>query len=1037
MDRNCTNVERGGLLAGLEQASDSIVITGADGIIQYVNPAFTAMTGYASEEALGQNPRMLKSGRHQAAFYEDIWNTIRSGQVWHGELTNRRKDGSQYEEEMQITSVRGSDGEIVNYIAIKRDVTKRREAEEAQRFLSAIVDSSSDAIVAYSPAGTILTWNRGAEAIFGYSSSDVVGKHVPMLMAPGRQVVLEQLTEYVLPGNSASEIESLCLNKHGEKIHVSVSASPITDSTGKVSAVCFTLRDISESKRAEDAVRFNEARFRGVTDSAQDAILIMDPRGAISYWNPAAETILGYSNEEAIGQNLHSLLVPERYLAAHHATFPEFLRTGRGGAIGSTVELSARRKDGREITVELSLSALCLEKEWHAIGIIRDVSSRKRAEQALQDSEEKFRQLAENIDQVFWMMSPPCDEILYVSPAYERVWGRTCESARQNPMSWLEAVHSDDRERARLLFEAQVKGEPVEAEFRIRTPEGQEKWIRDRAFPVFDESGHVIRIVGIAEDITERKRNEAALIHSQEAANAANEAKSRFLANMSHEIRTPMNGVLGMLQLLLETDLLPEQRRYVDVAQSSGRVLLTLIDQILDLSKIEAHKVVLENLTFDVRDAMRDVVQSMQVHASAKGLALDWRVSPEIPQSLEGDAHRLRQVLTNLVANAIKFTGRGQVALSAALEAQTENRTGRTATLRFDVADTGIGIHPDHIASLFSPFAQADSSTTRKYGGTGLGLSIGRQLVEMMGGRIGVASQEGVGSTFWFTVVCEVAVASRRQPSSGQPAAGSNPPPGADVPPAPRILVVEDNATNREVLLAQLRKMGCAASAVLNGREAVEAVELGAFDLVLMDCQMPVMDGFEATRRIRSSAHAGIPIVAVTAGAMSDDRNRCLDAGMNDYLTKPLDMLRLRNALTRWLSESGISFPGTPHGTPHEPAADSRSRATFNADGLLRRVMGDRQLAGTVIKGFVQDVPQQLDNLRARLEATDAPGTRLQAHTLKGAAATVGAESLQALARAIERAGTAGQLAQCRELLPRLVAEFEQFKSALARAGWA
>jgi two-component system sensor histidine kinase/response regulator len=1033
VNRKCANVERAGLLAGLEQAADSIVITGTDGIIQYVNPAFTAMTGYPSEEAVGQNPRVLKSGRHQAAFYEDLWNTIRSGGVWHGEVTNRRKDGSLYEEEMQITPVRGSDGEIVNYIAIKRDVTKRRAAEAAQRFLAAIVDCSNDAIISSTPAGLVLTWNRGAELLFGYTAEDAIGKPVSMLMVPDRLPGLANFTERLLRGDTVPPFESLCLRKDGQKVDVSVTGAPLTNSAGGVVALSAILRDISESKRAEAAVRFNEARFRGLTDSAQDAILIMDPRGAISYWNPAAETILGYSNEEAIGQEFHNLLVPERYLAGFHAALPEFLRSGRGGAVGSTVELSAHRKDGREITVELSLSALCLEKEWHAIGIIRDIGNRKRAEQDLQNSEEKFRQLAESIDQVFWTMSPTSHEILYVSPAYEKIWGRTCESAYRDPVSWMGTIHPDDQERLRQIFEAQARGVSVEAEFRIRTPEGQEKWIRNRAFPVLDESGQVLRIVGIAEDTTERKRYEAALIHSQEAADAANESKSRFLANMSHEIRTPMNGVLGMLQLLVETDLLPEQRRYVDVAQNSGRALLTLIDQILDLSKIEAHKVVLENLTFDVRDTMRDVVQSMQVHASAKGLALDWRVSPEIPQSLRGDAHRLRQVLTNLVANAIKFTGRGQVALDATLESQTENRTGRTATLRFDIADTGIGIHPDQIAALFSPFAQADSSTTRKYGGTGLGLTIGRQLVEMMGGRIGVASQEGVGSTFWFTVVCEVAVPSRPQASGVQPAAVSNPPAGADVPRAPRILVAEDNATNREVLLAQLHKMGCAASAVVDGREAVEAVQLGAFDLVLMDCQMPVMDGFEATRRIRSSAHAGIPIVAVTAGAMSDDRNRCLDAGMSDYLTKPIDLGRLRNALTRWLSESGIGVPAPPTG----PTVDSRFRATFNADALLRRVMGDRQLAGTVLKGFVQDAPLQLDNLRARLEATDAPGARLQAHTFKGAAATVGAESVQALALAIERAGTAGQLAQCGELLPRLVEEFEQFKSALARAGWA
>jgi PAS domain S-box-containing protein len=658
-----------------------------------------------------------------------------------------------------------------------------------------------------------------------------------------------------------------------------------------------------------------------------------------------------------------------------------------------------------------------------------DITERKTTEQALQSSEEKFRQLTENIREVIWMMTPAGDEMLYISPAYEEVWGATCDSLYRNPMAWVESIHPDDLQQAHSVFQRQIQGEIVDSEYRILARDGKAKWIRDRAFPIRDEAGQVVRIVGIAEEVTERRRYEEELIRAREGADAANRAKSRFLANMSHEIRTPMNGVLGMIQLLLGTQLDEKQKRFANVAQTCGRTLLALIDDILDLAKIEAQKIVLEDVRFNLSDTIDEVVTLMRVQAGAKGLTFTSRVSPGTPSFVGGDVHRLRQILTNLSSNAIKFTERGEITLSAAPVSQDAG----TTTVRFSVIDTGIGIRPDAAAGLFSPFVQADSSVTRKYGGTGLGLSICRHLAEAMGGQIGVDSSEGQGSTFWFTATFSQAPPLHLPVATdpGSRRAGARSGPGADRHTV-RILVAEDSSINREVTLAQLQMLGYQATLVADGAEAVAAVMHGGYDLVLMDCEMPRMDGFEATRRIRTSLYPEIPIVALTANAMAEDRARCLSEGMNDYLSKPVDLDQLARVLTKLLPPSNSA---TPSPMP-ESKLETNSREVFDAEGLMSRLGGDRRLAGIVLKGFLEDMPVQLNSLRKVLDGEDSRSARFHAHTLKGAAATVSAESLREVALAIERAGDAGQWDKYGELIPRAKEEFERFKNVLEHAGW-
>ena len=512
---------------------------------------------------------------------------------------------------------------------------------------------------------------------------------------------------------------------------------------------------------------------------------------------------------------------------------------------------------------------------------------------------------------------------------------------------------------------------------------------------------------------------------AREAAEAASRAKSQFLANMSHEIRTPMNGVLGMAELLLDTPLSERQRRYLETLYRSGENLLDIINDVLDFSKIEAGRLELAPVDFPLRAALREVIESFSERASRKGLSLECSVGEDIPDPLHGDAVRLRQVLNNLIGNAIKFTEAGRISVAV------ERAQGDA--LRFSVSDTGIGIDAEDRALIFDAFAQADVSHSRRYGGTGLGLSISRQLIELMGGRLGLESTPGQGSTFWFEV--PFAPATRAIVESA---------PTATARALPRlhghVLLAEDNAVNEVVAGAMLESFGLRVSVAQNGRQALEAVAAQAFDVVLMDCQMPEMDGFEAARRIRRrEAEKGVPaaarqtIVAVTANAIEGDRERCLAAGMDDYLSKPFSKADLHALLSRWLAA------GKPAAADHSAPvpvghADVREEAV-DADTIDETVLdrlaalqrpGKVGVVEQVVGLYLDDSGRALVTLREALSRHDLAAATQHAHNLKSSSGHVGATGLSTHFAALERAARAGDADRAASLLPAAEAGYAQ-----------
>lgn len=552
---------------------------------------------------------------------------------------------------------------------------------------------------------------------------------------------------------------------------------------------------------------------------------------------------------------------------------------------------------------------------------------------------------------------------------------------------------------------------------------------------------------------------------AKEAAEAASLAKSQFLANMSHEIRTPMNGVLGMIGLLLGTALTEKQRRFAETAHSSAEVLLGILNDILDFSKIEAGKIELEKIAFNVRAVIADVAAIFADQAKKKAIELVELIDDDVPATCLGDLIRLRQVLTNLVSNAVKFTSYGNVVIRAR---RIEER-GHSAVLRFEVMDTGIGIAPEQVDAVFDAFSQADGSTTRKFGGTGLGLTISRQLIEMMGGGIGVESELGKGSNFWFILPFKVA---SDRPNVMQPALkatgtnGIGGPYPAEAPVRDRsVLLVEDNPVNQEVTRLMLENLGCIVTVASNGREALEEVMKTGYDLVFMDCQMPEMDGYEATRAIRryeaSRNDSGsetrqqsdaqvrnghVPIVALTAHAMEEDREICLKAGMDDYLSKPFRQEQLAGMLNRWFE--GVPPRTTPpqanqaqptdaensNGCVEEPAskASAIDRATLDAIRTLQQP-GAPDLVHRMITVYLDDSEKKLQELRRVVRASQAPLIREVAHSLKSASATVGATALAALLKELEMLGRAQTLEGAPTLLDRIEQEYESARTELKR----
>jgi PAS domain S-box-containing protein len=611
--------------------------------------------------------------------------------------------------------------------------------------------------------------------------------------------------------------------------------------------------------------------------------------------------------------------------------------------------------------------------------------------QELAESEGRFRQLTENSNDVFWMTTANLDRIIYISPRYEEVWGRSCASLYENPNDWSDAIEPEDRQRVADAWHSTISAGKYETEYRIRRPDGTVRWIRSRASPVRDSEGRIYRIAGISEDTTEHKLAAQQILDAKDAAEAANRAKSEFLANMSHEIRTPMTAIVGFAEMLLRPNQgVQDRTECIHIIRRNGQHLLELIDEILDLSKIEAGKMTVEKIACDLPQLLADVLSAMRPRAMEKSLAFEITFTGSIPRQIATDPIRFRQILVNLLGNAIKFTEAGRVGMQVSLE-----QHHAAHLLRVAVTDSGIGMTGEQLGRLFQPFTQADESTTRRFGGTGLGLTISRRLARLLGGEISVESKPAAGST--FTLLIDTGLLSgvemlEHLDESQLPAAVRDLP-TTDILLRGRILLAEDGRDNQRLISTHLTSAGAQVTIARNGRLAVELAISQPFDLILMDMQMPEMDGYSATAELRRRGFT-LPIVALTAHAMSEDRAKCLASGCSDYLSKPLG----REILLKTVAMHLKQLTPSSNKPAQEPVREVASAEGGQIVSNMSHVPGMKK----IISEFVNEMPAEVARMQTFLENRDLDALKRIVHQLRGAGGGYGFDPISEYAAQAE-----------------------------------
>ena len=897
------------------------------------------------------------------------------------------------------------------------ETRRARDETESQREQNAtILDTLADGVYTTDLQGVITYVNAAAERLLGWRAQDLVGRNAHDVLHHSRPdgtpfAAADCPLNTALRAGNTTHGEDHFVHKNGHHLPVSFGAKPLKLKGALVGSL-LSFQDITERLAAQTQIRLQQAAL----DAAANVIVITNRAGLIEYVNPAFTRTTGYSAAEALGQTTQILKSGEQDAEFYRAMW-QTLMSGQPWE----GELSNRRKNGEVYPEQMTVTPITDNGEiTHFVAIKRDISEEIRTRTRLKLIESAIAETDQGIHIMDAVPHPGGPLIQYVNAGFCRITGYSAEECVGARAGLVRGSQTDPAKMQRIM-DSIAQGDSITIEMDYQRKDGTPYVGEVHLSPVHNDKGQVTHYVGLLTDIGLRKQAEAALLEARDQALENSRLKSEFLSTMSHEIRTPMNGIIGMTDLLLDTPLDAEQREFTSIVRDSAQSLLVIINDILDFSKIEAGKLDIDSTDFSIAQVLGGTLELLSARAQEKSLSLTSHIDPTLPALVMGDPVRLRQVLLNILGNGIKFTHQGGISISVQRDAQATE-----PTLRFEVTDTGIGIPLQVQAKLFQSFTQADSSTTRKYGGTGLGLAISRRLVELMGGQIGVLSQPGQGSTFWLTL--PLIPADNLAPYFINDAALAPTPPTAPLAPLqavagaaasrPIILLAEDNPVNQRLAQAQLAKLGYTLQIVDNGQKAVDLLaqsqrgEAPAFAAVLMDCQMPVMDGFEATAAIRRAQQAGewrTPIIAMTANAMQGDRERCLAAGMDDYLSKPIQIDLLQSLLVQWVGppDSGSDRPATPQTPLHAPESAAGSPDLASPELINLRLLesyfgDDPQMVSKLLALYQHSTRSLMAKLDDAVQQRQAPLVDALAHELRGASGNMGLDRMTRLATELE-----------------------------------
>ncbi|HET7479180.1 MAG TPA: PAS domain S-box protein [Rubrobacteraceae bacterium] len=1084
-----------------------------------------------------------------------MWGLLRTNQKSSAEIRELNESLESRIEERTVQLQRATTESVLN----------EQKARTLAHYNRTLIDSNLDLLLVLSTDGTINDANLVMEEMTGEPKEALIGTTLDSHM-PDAEDATDMLRQALEQGGLRDYEMAVC-HHNGHSMPVLFNATTYVNESGETTILA-TGRDMTYRNLMDEKLRRSEKSFRTVFEQAAIGVVLATPDTRVLLeTNPAFQQMLGYTAEELSGKTIAEITAPEdigadlkinRQLREENLDYYQ-------------KEKRYIRKDGRRIWVNL-IGSVVRDNEGKAqsiIGMIEDITERREAKEARSQLASIVENSSDAID------SNTLDgTIVSLNPSAQKLYGYSAEEIVGNNISVL--TPPDRIDEMKEVLERVGRGEILSEYETVRvSKDGRRIPLSLTVAPVKDQSGNIVGASAIARDITERKQTEEEWRRAREAAEAANRAKSEFLANMSHEIRTPMNGVIGMTGLLLDTDLTEEQREYADTVRTSGENLLTIINDILDFSKIEAGKIDIEIIDFDLRSAVEETVELLAERAHGRELEIASLVEYGVPIALRGDPGRIRQILINLLGNAVKFTEEGEVILRVGLVEETVD----AAVVRFEVKDTGIGMTGEQQSRLFQSFTQADSSTTRRYGGTGLGLTISKQLVELMGGAIGIESEPGVGSTFFFTlplkkqpenalsvrepltdlgglrvlvvddnetnrkIVHHQIISWRMKNGSAEDgqgalemlrsATGKGSPydlavldmqmpvmdgielarqikadplisstklimlssmgwrgegeevrrAGIDAyltKPAKqsqlydaistvmgmpegavaleterqlitrhslkeakgrsrgRILVAEDNLVNQKVAVKMLERLGYRADVAANGLETLEALSRIPYEAVLMDVQMPEMDGYEATIGIRQREEneqgRHTPIIAMTANAMQGDREQALEAGMDDYVSKPVNLKKLDEVLERWIRQdsSDSLLTATITSSNGDASKTEETDATLDAAVIENlRELGGLDLLKELVDLFLDDAPVRISTLRKASREGNAEEFERTAHTLKGSCGNMGAVRMSEVSARLENIGDSGDLSEVGGLLDRLETELTLARPAL------